>query len=159
MPERKQDPKRTAVQDSRILPVMDRLKRLLVVTITIMMGFVLLLAVLELAYVLVKDIVTPPVLFLEVEELLEVFGLFLLVLIGIELFETMEIYVRENVVHTEVVFAVALIAVARKVIILDIKKVGSMTLLGLGAIILALSIGYYLILNAKPRMNGVEGKS
>jgi uncharacterized membrane protein (DUF373 family) len=145
MPERKRDPKGEPVPDSRILPIMDRLKRVLVVVITIMMGVVLLLAVIDLAWVLGKDIVSPPLFFLDIAELLEVFGLFLLVLIGIELFETMEIYVRENVVHTEVVFAVALIAVARKVIILDIKKIGSMTLLGLAAVILALSVGYYLI--------------
>jgi uncharacterized membrane protein (DUF373 family) len=62
--------------------------------------------------------------------------------------------VRENVVHTEVVFAVALIAVARKVIILDIKKIGSMTLLGLAAVILALSVGYYLIKKTFQEDNG-----
>jgi len=154
MPESKRDLKGEPVPDSRILPVMDRLKRVLVVVITIMMGVVLLLAVIDLALVLGKDIISPPLFFLDVAELLEVFGLFLLVLIGIELFETMEIYVRENVVHTEVVFAVALIAVARKVIILDIKKIGSMTLLGLAAVILALSVGYYLIKKTFRHDNG-----
>jgi uncharacterized membrane protein (DUF373 family) len=115
-----------------------------------MMGFVLLLSVVDLAFVLGKDILSPPLFFLDVAELLEVFGLFLLVLIGIELFETMEIYVKENVVHIEVVLTVALIAVSRKVIILDLKKVGSTTLLGIAAIILALSIGYYLIMKTDP---------
>ena len=154
MSESKRDPKGEPVPDSRILPVMDRIKRVLVVVITIMMGVVLLLAVIDLALVLGKDIISPPLFFLDVAELLEVFGLFLLVLIGIELFETMEIYVKENVVHTEVVFAVALIAVARKVIILDIKKIGSMTLLGLAAVILALSVGYYLIKKTFRHDNG-----
>lgn len=145
--------------DSRILPIMDRLKRLLVVAITIMMGFVLILAVLELGFILAKDILSPPLFFLEVQELLEIFGLFLLVLIGIELFETMEIYIKENVVHVEVVFTVALIAIARKVIILDVKKVDSPTLLGIAAIILALSIGYYLIMrSALPRKQDESGK-
>lgn len=37
-----------------------------------------------------------------------------------------------------------MIAIARKVIILDIKEVSSLTMLGIAAIILALSIGYYL---------------
>ncbi len=135
---------------SRMLTIMDRLKRVLVVAITIMMGFVLLLAVLELGFILTKDILSPPLFFLEVAELLGVFGLFLLVLIGIELFETMEIYIKENVVHVEVVLTVALIAIARKVIILDLKKVGTPTLLGIAAVILALSVGYYLIVKAMP---------
>jgi uncharacterized membrane protein (DUF373 family) len=149
MPERQEDLKPPHLANPRVLPTMDRFKRVLVIAITIMMGLVLLLAVIELGVILAKDIFTPPVFFLEVTELLELFGLFLLVLIGIELFETMEIYIRENVVHTEVVFAVALIAVARKVIILDVKRAESTSLVGVAAIILALSVGYYLILRAK----------
>jgi len=150
MPERRPDRKPGGGPNSRMLPTMDRLKRVLVVAITIMMGFVLLLAVLELGFILTKDILTPPLFFLEVAELLEIFGLFLLVLIGIELFETMEIYIKENVVHVEVVLTVAVIAIARKVIILDVKKVGSITLLGIAAIVLALCVGYYLIVKATP---------
>ena len=156
MPGRNPDLQTDRSTDSRILPIMDKLKRVLVVTITIMMAFVLLLAVVELGFVLAKDIFTPPLFFLEVEELLEVFGLFLLVLIGIELFETMEIYIRENVVRVEVVFTVALIAVGRKVIILDVKKADGPILLGVAAIILALSIGYYLIMRSAPPRKGNE---
>ena len=38
-----------------------------------------------------------------------------------------------------------MIAIARKVIILDVKKMDSGSLLGIAAIILALAGGYYLI--------------
>ena len=152
------DPRKHRAEDVRFLRIMDRLKRLLVIFITLMMGLVLLLAVVDLGFILVKDILTPPILILQVSELLEIFGLFLLVLIGIELFETMEIYIKENVVHVEVVFTVALIAIARKVIILDLKKVGSSTLLGIGAIILALSLGYYLIFQTLPAKKKVDEK-
>jgi uncharacterized membrane protein (DUF373 family) len=51
----------------------------------------------------------------------------------------------KNVIHVEVVLIVTMIAIARKIIILDIKKVPSSTLMGIGAITLALSIGYYLV--------------
>jgi uncharacterized membrane protein (DUF373 family) len=44
-----------------------------------------------------------------------------------------------------VVFLVAMIAIARKVIILDIKEVSGITLVGIGAIIITLSGGYYLV--------------
>ncbi len=47
----------------------------------------------------------------------EIFGFFMLILIGIELLETIRAYLVENVVHVEVVIEVALIAIARKVII------------------------------------------
>jgi uncharacterized membrane protein (DUF373 family) len=117
----------------------------LLAILTGMMALVLVLATAELGYVLVIDIFRPPLFILEIDELLEIFGLFLLVLIGIELLDTMKAYMVEKVVHVEIVFAVALIAVARKVIVLDVGKYPGLTLIAIGVIIIALSVGYYLI--------------
>ena len=159
MPDRKPVFGILSVQDLKLLASLDGFKRILIIAITFMMGLVLLLGVIDLGYTLYIDIVDePPYLLLGINELLELFGIFLLVLIGIELFETMEIYIKENVVHIEVVLTVALIAVARKVIILDLKKVGSSTLLGIAAIILALSVGYYLIMRTEPNRKGDESE-
>ncbi|MCZ7362256.1 MAG: phosphate-starvation-inducible PsiE family protein, partial [Candidatus Methanoperedens sp.] len=69
--------------------------------------------------------------------------LFLLVLIGIELLYTIKAYAMESVIHAEVVLTVAMIAIGRKVIILDIKEISGLTLIGIGAVIIALSVGYY----------------
>ena len=125
--------------------LLKRLERTLLVVLTVMMAVVLVLATLELGYVLIIDIFRPPFFILEIDELLEIFGLFLLVLIGIELLDTMKAYMVEKAVHVEIVFAVALIAVARKVIVLDVAKYPSLTLMAIGVIIIALSVGYYLI--------------
>lgn|SRR5512139_1277024 len=125
--------------------LLKRLERTLLVILTGMMAVVLVLATAELGYVLIIDIFRPPFFILEIDELLEIFGLFLLVLIGIELLDTMKAYMVEKVVHVEIVFAVALIAVARKVIVLDVAKYPSLTLMAIGVIIIALSVGYYLI--------------
>ncbi len=123
-----------------------KFKRILIIFLTLMMALVLLLSAIELAWIIAKDISTPPLFILDINELLEIFGLFMLVIIGIELLETiMKTYLSEDVNHVEVVMAVAMIAIARKVIILDVKDVSSLTLIGIGAIILALSVGYYLI--------------
>jgi len=111
-----------------------------------LMAVVLLLSAIELAWIIVKDIITPPVLLLEIDELLEIFGLFMLVLIGIELLDTIaKTYMGESTDHAQIVMAVAIIAIARKVIILDVKDLSGLALVGIAAIILALSIGYYLI--------------
>ena len=125
--------------------LLKRLERALLVILTGMMAVVLVLATAELGYVLILDLLRPPLFILEIDELLEIFGLFLLVLIGIELLDTMKAYMVEKVVHVEIVFAVALIAVARKVIVLDVAKYPSLTLMAIGVIIIALSVGYYLI--------------
>lgn len=117
----------------------------MIVALILMMTTVLLLSIIELGYIIGKDIITEPVLLLEIDELLEIFGLFLLVLIGIELLDSIKTYVTDNVIHVEVVLIVAIIAIARKVIILDINKYSPLTFVGIASIILALSIAYYLI--------------
>ena len=123
-----------------------KFKKILLKVLTLMMAFVLLLSVMELGWVILKDVISAPLFLLEINELLEVFGLFMLVIIGIELLETiMKTYLRDGVDHVQVVMAVALIAIARKVIILDVKDLSSLTLIGIGVIIFALSVGYYLI--------------
>jgi len=125
-----------------------KVERAIILSLVILMLVVVLLSTIELAWVIGKDIVTPPVVLLEISELLDIFGLFLLVLIGIELLEMIKIYLEENVVHVEVVFMVALVAVARKVVILDVKTLAGLTLVGIGAIIFALSGGYFLVKRA-----------
>jgi uncharacterized membrane protein (DUF373 family) len=113
--------------------------------LTVMMAFVLLLATIDLAYLIVKDILNPPLMLLDVSELLDIFGLFLLVLIGIELLETMKTYLVEHLIRVEVVLMVALIAIARKIIIMDVSLFPSLTLIGIGVILIALSVGYCYI--------------
>ncbi|MDI1472186.1 phosphate-starvation-inducible PsiE family protein [Thermodesulfovibrio sp. 1176] len=83
---------------------------------------------------------------LDINELLEIFSLFMLVIIGIELLETIvKTYLSEPVNNVEVVIAVAMIAIFRKVIILDVEDLSGLSLIGIAAIILALAVGYYII--------------
>jgi uncharacterized membrane protein (DUF373 family) len=117
----------------------------------VMMGFVIVLAVVDLAWILVKDVLSPPFALLDIDELLEVFGLFLLVLIGIELLETLKSYLRERVIHAEVVILVGVIALARKVVTLDVTDVSSASLVGTAAIVIALGITYFLIRRSHER--------
>jgi uncharacterized membrane protein (DUF373 family) len=126
-------------------------ERVIVLSLLVMMVAVVFLSTVELGWIITKDIITPPVFLLDIDELLDIFGMFLLVLIGVELLETVKMYLTQKTVHVEVVFTVAMIAIARKVIILDIKEVPSLTLIGIGTIIVALSAGYYLI--ARKRNN------
>ena len=123
-----------------------KLEKIIIFSLLIMMVLVLFLSTLDLAWIIIKDIITPPIFLLDIDELLEIFGLVMLVLIGIELMQTMaKTYLSQSVDHAQIVMAVAIIAIARKVIILDVKELSGVALLGIAAIILALSIGYYLI--------------
>jgi len=87
----------------------------------------------------------PPRFLLAIADLLEIFGFFMLVLIGIELLETIKAYLVEHVIHVEIVLEVALIAIARKVIILDIEKYEGLTIVGTAGLILAVAAACYAV--------------
>ena len=57
----------------------------------------------------------------------------------------MKTYITQGQPHYEVVLSVAIIAIARKVIILDLKEVDSLSLIGIASIIVALTVGYFLM--------------
>lgn len=122
---------------------LNKFEKVIIVSLIVMMVFVVLLATIELGWIIAKHVFTPPIMLLDIEELLEIFGVFLLVLIGIELLETIKIYLLENVVHVQIILEVALIAIARKAIILDIEKYSSLTLLGIAALILSLAVAFF----------------
>jgi len=124
---------------------LDLFHKVIITVLTWLMGLVVLLATLELIYLIARDILTPPLFLLDLGELLDIFGYFLLILIGIELLETFRIYLQEQAINVQVVFVVAMIAIARKVIILDVGEIQSLTLIGIGFIIASLSAGYYLV--------------
>jgi uncharacterized membrane protein (DUF373 family) len=128
-----------------MLLLLKKIERLIVSALLVMMVITVILATIEVGWLLLKDIMSEPLFLLEIQELLDLFGLFLLVLIGIELMETLKVYLTERAIHVEVVFTVALIAIGRKVIILDVKELPGTTLLAIAAIILAMSFGYFLL--------------
>lgn len=133
-------------------------ERYIVMGLIGMMMVVVFLATVEMAVILVEQMLSPPrFILLGINELLTVFGFFLMVLIGLELIEVMKAYVVEEIVHVEVIFLVAIIAITRKVIILDVKSLPAFTLIGIAAIILALSVGYYVLKKALNNKSSIQG--
>lgn len=78
----------------------------------------------------------------------EVFSGFLMILIGLELMKTIVMYLDEQVIHVEVVLSVAMIAIARHAIDVDYANVPALSMIGIGAIIIALAGGYYFFKKA-----------
>lgn len=74
-----------------------------------------------------------------------IFGLFLNVLIALEILENITAYLKKHVVQVELVIVTSLVAVARKIIILDIEKTGGLEVIGLAIAILSLSLSFLVI--------------
>lgn len=155
--------KRSVVSSQPELPANDpRLRALTTIihfsvwVLAVMMVLVILLGVIDVGWMLVEQLQTPPVMMLGMEEILEVFGAFLAVLIAIEIFVNITLYLREDVVHVKVVLATAFIAIARKIIILDAKETPPEVMYGVAALVLAMSIGYFLVVvyDRKPGKSG-----
>jgi uncharacterized membrane protein (DUF373 family) len=126
-------------------------EKVIVVSLLGLMMLAVFVATVELGVIFFRELMKPPVLLLNIEEMLEVFGFFLMVLIGLELLESIKAYLVEDRVHAEVVFLVAIVAVSRKVIIVDYKTITPEMLFGMAAIIVALGVGFFLVRRALQR--------
>ena len=99
----------------------------------------------DLSLVLARDLfTTEPVGFFN-KTLIEIFGLFLNILIALELLENITAYLRKHIVQVELVVVTALIAVARKIIIFDPSKYAKNDLIALAFACLALAASYAVI--------------
>ena len=120
-------------------------ERTIVILLGSMMALVIFISTIELGWIIVKSIIVPPTFLLDITKLLDMFGLFLLILIGVELLESIKVYLTEKAFRVETILLVGIIAMARKVIVLDIRQLSELPLIGTGVIIVSLTVGYYLI--------------
>ena len=130
--------------------ILKKFEHYVVIGLLAMMALVVFLSTVELAVVIVERMLdgTPKFFLLDITDMLEIFGFFMMILIGLELIETIKVYIVEESIHIEIICLVAIVAITRKVIILDLYKLPPVTLLGIAAIILALSIGYFFLKKA-----------
>ena len=114
--------------------------------VLVMIMFVVFVSTIELGWIIIKDLYyNPPRFLLSIADIKEIFGFFLLILIGLELLETIKAYIIHQVIRLEIILEVALIALARKVIILDFEKYDGFITLGMGGLILAIAAAFYVI--------------
>ena len=119
--------------------------RFCVRVLAIMMTGIIAFGVVDVAYVIYSHLVADPFLLMNISDILATFGAFMAVLIAIEIFINIKIYLRSDVIHVKAVVATALMAIARKVIVLDLNVTTPPYLYGLAAVVLAMSVGYFLI--------------
>jgi uncharacterized membrane protein (DUF373 family) len=139
-----------------MLKYLDKFERGIYYALMVMLALVIFLGVLELVVILFHSIVLDFSYRLANFEILEIFGYFLLILIGIELLQTIKAYLIKNEIHVEIIILVAIIAVARKIILLDPfadggESLNSAAMIALGVVVVALAASYYLV-----RRSGIE---
>ena len=129
-----------------LLQVLQRVIRVAVRALAILMTLLIVMGVGDVAWVLFKKAMSSsPRFVLSISDILATFGAFLAVLIAIEIFVNIVMYLREDVIHVKIVVATALMAIARKVIILDFGVTSAGFVWAMAGVILATGIAYWLV--------------
>ncbi len=138
----------TITEDEKFLETIKNIERVVSKLLSIGMIVVIFVAIAQLSYALIEK------LLITLDQpsndnfnttLFELFGLFLNVLIALEIMENITAYLRKHVIQVELVIVTSLIAVSRKIIILDLEKKGSDDLIALAVAVLSLSISYLIV--------------
>jgi uncharacterized membrane protein (DUF373 family) len=114
--------------------------------LTLLISLIILVALFQLAVTVVAGLllgVDP----LDYEVFQAVFGEILTLLIALEFNHTLQYVVarEQSIIQTKVVLLIALLAIARKFILLDIEDMSAEHLLALAAVTLVLGLTYWLI--------------
>lgn len=142
---------RDRFKDEPFIEMIGRVEGWVSKLLSIAMLVVILVAVFDLSIFLVRDFLVPEITSPDFGRfsvsLFKIFGLFLNVLIALEIMENITAYLKKHVVQVELVIVTSLIAVARKIIILDLEQKTASELIALAFAILALSGSYWLVRN------------
>ena len=129
-------------------PLIRRLLRVIrfaVQVLAVLMTFVILWGILDVLWVLYIKLSTPPYFLLNINDILATFGAFMAVLIAIEIFANIVMYLESDIIHVRLVLDTAVMAAARKVIVLDFKDLDALEVLALGAVLAALGVCYLFV--------------
>lgn len=127
------------------IQVLHRTIRTGVKFLALLMVFVIMLGIVDVIYVVYNKMTAPPFLLMTIDDLLDTFGAFLAVLIAIEIFLNITLYIRSDVIPVKLVVATALMAISRKVIVFDYKYLSSDYVSASALVVVALGITYWLI--------------
>lgn len=131
--------------DDPIIRLSHKVIRIAVKIMAILMTLLIIWGVLDVVYVMYQKLIAPPYLLLSIGDILAIFSAFLAVLIAIEIFINIVMYLRDDVIHVNLVIATALMAIARKVIVLDFDQLAPAYIWSTAGLVLALGITYWLI--------------
>ena len=132
-------------QEDKFIFFLHSMIRFAVKVLALLMMLTVLWCVLDVVVVIYKEILSLPITSLGKSEILHVFGSFMIVLIAVEIFINITLYIRNDVIPVKMVVATALMAVARKIIVFDFHDVSAMHVIGTGVLVIALGGSYWLL--------------
>ncbi len=138
------------VAEDGMIKILHGIIHIAVRVLAVLMTLVILWGIADVVYVLYQKLMADPFMLLTVTDILAIFGSFLSVLIAIEIFINITVYIKHDALPIKMVVATALMAIARKVIMLDFKDLDWHYVVAMSTVIVALGLTYWLISKPKP---------
>ena len=127
-----------------MLHIVEQIEKLIIRALIILLLLALVFGTVELGRIMFVEITEPPFLQLDISKIFENFGLALIILIGLELLKILKMFLIEERIKAGSVVEITVIAVCNKIITLDTKHTSGDIMLGIAAILVALSAGYFV---------------
>jgi uncharacterized membrane protein (DUF373 family) len=146
---------RNARSQFKVLSFYQRFEHIVITILTALIAIIVVVAVWNLILKIVFGLVLPGNLDPSDYTIFQaMFGMIFTVIIALEFKKSLLVIAerRENVVQIRSVVMIALLAICRKVIILDVKETDALQIFALAAAILALGVVYWLIRDTDQRL-------
>jgi len=132
--------------------ITDVFERLAVAVLMLMLIVTILVGTISVAWSLVGDLAAIREVLAEPKALFDVFGLFVTVLVGIELLKILRHFLAAHEVETALVVQTALIALCNKIITMNLFATSWTTLIALAALTFALAAAVYALRRSLPML-------
>lgn len=141
-----------------IMTFYQRFESVVALFLTLLITLVVVVAVFRLFAGVINDLVLGAMNPLDHKVFQNVFGEIMTVLIALEFNHTLQYAVtrQQSIIQTKVILLIALLAIARKFIILDLKETTAESMFGLAAITLAIGIVYWLLRERDDRLHQTQ---
>jgi uncharacterized membrane protein (DUF373 family) len=146
-------------QDWGVLTAYQRFESLVALVVTVLVGLVIIVALYRLCLTVFGELllgVDP----LDQDVFQLIFGDVITLLIALEFNHTIQYMVarQQSIIQTKVVLLIALLALARKFILLDLEEISPAHLIGLAITALALGVVYWLMRERDDRATGEKAR-
>ncbi len=145
-------------QQWSVMNIYQRFESIAAIAMMVLVTLVIVVAIVRLAYGVIGGLVLGALNPLDHKVFQSVFGEIITVLIALEFNHSLQYFVsgKKSIVQVKLILLIALLAVARKFIIMDFETTTAETMYGLAAIALVVGIVYWLLREYEDRPHVVQ---
>ncbi|MEI8052436.1 MAG: phosphate-starvation-inducible PsiE family protein [Bacteroidota bacterium] len=129
----------------KLIKTLKSIAKIIILALMIILIVSMLLGTVDLAIEVIKLIVKPNpyYLLINVEDLYNIFSVILIIVVGYEMFKSMTLILHQEKIPVKAILQIAMIALANKVITLNLKNISLDLMIGLGMVIAALGVAFF----------------